>query len=80
MPLACSPPPALGTWPATEACALTGNQTGDPLDHRPVLNPLSHISQGRSSFLIKKFIKAIECGAVQTDVAIQGKAGLKLLK
>ena len=23
--------PLLGTWPATQACALTGNGTGDPL-------------------------------------------------
>ena len=23
--------PPLGTWPATQACALTGNQTGKPL-------------------------------------------------
>ena len=23
--------PLLGTWPATQACALTGNPTGDPL-------------------------------------------------
>ena len=38
--------PLLGTWPATQACALTGNQTGDPLVHRPALIPLSHISQG----------------------------------
>ena len=37
--------PALGTWPATQACALTGNQTSDPLVRRPVLNPLSHTSQ-----------------------------------
>ena len=36
----------LGTWPATQACALTGNQTGDPLLHSPALNPLSHTSQG----------------------------------
>ena len=28
LPLMC---PQLGTWPATQACALTGNQTGDPL-------------------------------------------------
>ena len=27
--------PLLGTWPATQACALTGNQTGDPLVRRP---------------------------------------------
>ena len=38
------PPP--GTWLATQASALTGNQTGDPLVHRPVPHPLSHTSQG----------------------------------
>ena len=38
--------PQLGTWPATWAYALTGNQTSDPLVCRPVLNPLSHTSQG----------------------------------
>ena len=38
----------LGTWPATQACALTGNQTGDPLVHKPALNPLSYTSQGPS--------------------------------
>ena len=38
--------PLLGTWPTTQACALTGNQTSDPSVHRPVLNPLSHTSQG----------------------------------
>ena len=27
LPLAC---PQLGTWPATQACALTGNGIGDP--------------------------------------------------
>ena len=36
----------LGTLPATQACLLTGNWTSDPLDHRMVLNPLSHTSQG----------------------------------
>ena len=43
LPLAC---PLLETWPATQACALTGNQTGDPLVCRPTLNPRSHTSQG----------------------------------
>ena len=38
--------PPLGTWPAIQACALTGNQTSDPLVHRPMLNPLSYTSQG----------------------------------
>ena len=39
--------PLLGTWPATQACALTGNPTGDSLVCRPVLNPLSLTSQGK---------------------------------
>ena len=38
--------PLLGTWSATQACALTGNLTGDPLDQGPALNPLSHTCQG----------------------------------
>ena len=45
LPLA---PPPLETWPATQACALTGNQTCDPLLHSLVLSPLSHTSQGRN--------------------------------
>ena len=43
LPLAC---PLLGTWPATQVCALTGNWTSDPLVLRLALNPLSHTSQG----------------------------------
>ena len=38
------PPP--GAWPATQARALTGNQTSNPLVHRLALSPLSHTSQG----------------------------------
>ena len=44
--------PQMGTWPTTQACALTGNQTGNLLVHRLVLNPLSHSSQGRTWFLM----------------------------
>ena len=40
--------PLLGTWPATQACALTGDWTSDPLVCRLVLNPLSYTSQGRT--------------------------------
>ena len=43
--------PPLGTWPVTQACALTGNRTGDLSIGRPVFNPLNHISQGTLSFL-----------------------------
>ena len=35
----------LGTWPATQACAPTGNRTRKPLIHRQALNPLSYTSQ-----------------------------------
>ena len=34
--------PLLGSWPATQACALTGYQTGGPLVRSLVLSPLSH--------------------------------------
>ena len=39
------PPTLLGTWPTIQACALTGNQTSDPLVYRLVLNTMSHTSQ-----------------------------------
>ena len=51
LPLA-HPPRGGPTWPATQACALTGNRTSVPLVHRLMLNPLSHTSQG-SETLIK---------------------------
>ena len=40
--------PLMGTWPAAQACALTGNQTSDPFVHRLALNPLHHTSQGHT--------------------------------
>ena len=49
LPLAC---PLLGTWPATQAYSLTGNRTGDPVVHRPILNPLSLTSQGSLKILM----------------------------
>ena len=36
--------PLLGTWPATQACAPTGNRTGDPGTQTPLI-PLSSTSQ-----------------------------------
>ena len=47
----CLSCPQLGTWPATQACALTGNRTGNPSVLRPALNPLRHTSQGWSYLL-----------------------------
>ena len=35
-----------GDLAAIQACALTGNGTGDSLVHRLALSPLSHTSQG----------------------------------
>ena len=37
--------PQLETWSAAQACALTGNQTGNPLVRRLALNPLSYTSE-----------------------------------
>ena len=37
--------PPLGTWPTTQACALTGNWTRDPSVPRLTLNPLSYTIQ-----------------------------------
>ena len=55
--------PQLGTPPATQACSLTGNRTSNLLVHRPVLNPLSHTSQGnKCSF--KRDISRGRCGSV----------------
>ena len=42
LPLTC---PQLGTWPATQACPLTGNETGNLLVHKLALKPLSYTSQ-----------------------------------
>ena len=47
LPLAC---PLLETWPASQACYLTGNRTTDPLLCRLALSPLSHTSQGQLGF------------------------------
>ena len=55
--LSCTPP--LGIWPATQACALTGNRTSDSLVHRPELHPLSHTSQGNGFILINEERKQI---------------------
>ena len=44
--------PPTGEWPATQACALLGNQTGDHFLHRPALNPLRNTSQGQLQILL----------------------------
>ena len=48
LPLSC---PQLGTWPATRACALTGNRISDLSALGPELSPLSHTSQDLHSGL-----------------------------
>ena len=47
--------PSLGTWPANQAHALTGDRTGDPLVCRPALDPLNHTSQGRKLLFGNKY-------------------------
>ena len=41
----------IGGQPATQACALPGNQTSDLSVLRPVLSSLSHSTQGRQRLL-----------------------------
>ena len=43
--------PPTGDLAKTQACALTGNQTSDPLVHRLALNPLNHTSHGKFQYL-----------------------------
>ena len=62
LPLTC---PQLGTWPATQACALTGNRTSDLSVCRLALNPLSHTSQG---WIVQFFIGALESAISQVVV------------
>ena len=49
--------PLPGTWPATQACALTGNRSGDPLVHRSALSPVSHTSQSMIVFTLREGVK-----------------------
>ena len=44
--------PSLGTWSSTQACALTGNRTGNISAHRLAPKSLSHTSQGSPCILI----------------------------
>ena len=52
LPLACLQPE---TWLATQACALTGNQTDKPLVPSPALSPLRHTSLGINSVFNMSF-------------------------
>ena len=49
--------PLLGTWPATQACALTGNWTGDPLVHRPRTQSTEAHQPGLKIFFKLKFFQ-----------------------
>ena len=53
MHLSCTP--LLRAWPATQACALTGNWTRDPLVCSPALNTLSRTSQGWIGYFFQHF-------------------------
>ena len=47
--------PMMEPWPATQACALTGNWTGQFSVHRLALNPLSNTSRAWLSILPEKY-------------------------
>ena len=50
----------LGTWPATQACVLTGYGPSNPLVCRSALNPLSHTSQGCLFFFTVAFFVPVK--------------------
>ena len=45
--------PWLGTGPSTQACALTGNRTGDLLLYGTTFNQLGHAGQGPTPILLE---------------------------
>ena len=49
--------PLLGTWPAIQACTLTGNPTSGLLLHSLVLSPLSHTNQVEG-YILGSFFKS----------------------
>ena len=59
LPLEC---PLLGTWPTTQACALTRNPTCDPLVCSLSLSPLSHTRQGYLSMSFHVLLWPQWCG------------------
>ena len=66
------PHPQVGTWPTTQECALTGNQTNHLLVLRPVLNPLSHTSQGnKTNFKTKAIVRDKERYCIMIKGTIQ---------
>ena len=68
----------LGTWPETQACALTRNQTGDPLVCRPVLNPLNHTSQGKK--ILHRSIKKVNEEGKRTIILLNISYSSKSLR
>ena len=69
--------PLLGTWPATQACALTGDRTGDTLVRRPAVNPPSPTSWGQHNcFLWRCSELPFRMGGVLRCRADRGPRGL----
>ena len=77
LPLMCRP---LGTQPATQACAPTGNRTSDLLVCRPALNPLSHTSQSNTSYVFCSILLSWTCcSAVTVSALLFYMVGISLL-
>ena len=68
LPLMC---PLLGTWPATQAYVLTGNQTDNPLVCRLALSPLSHTSQDSILVLFPALKKGYQHLTVNYDASLK---------
>ena len=51
--------PLLGIQPTTQACAVTGNQTSNPLVCRPAFSPPSHTSQGKKEIIFMVILRIV---------------------
>ena len=66
--------PYVGTWPATQASALTRNRTGDLLVHKTMPNPLGHTGQGITSifqyYLLMCLLFLVLCGLLESTYGV----------
>ena len=69
--------PRQGTAPATQACALTGNQTGDLLPCGTMTNELSHTSQGPYILDVRNHTVSLKIKNQKKNMVIGKKIFLK---
>ena len=69
--------PLLGTWPATQPCALTRDWTGDPLVCRLALSPLSHTRQSYVHYIFIRWCVSGHLGCF-LNLPVVNNAGVNI--